>query len=88
MTISLKVQKVIETDGEICITNIPFRKGERWEVIIRSATSPQEDKPPLTARKLLESGLVGMWKDRQDIGDSVIYARHLRVQSQNRSKRG
>ncbi|BCV22710.1 hypothetical protein hamaS1_27790 [Moorella sp. Hama-1] len=45
-------------------------------------------KPPLTARKLLESGLVGMRKDRKDIGDSKVYARHLREQAQNRSKRG
>jgi hypothetical protein len=36
----------------------------------------------LTGHELLEewiaSGLIGLWKDRSDIGDSVEYARHLR----------
>jgi predicted DNA-binding antitoxin AbrB/MazE fold protein len=38
----------------------------------------------LTARRLLESELVGMWKDRADIKDSTAYARRLREQAQNR----
>ncbi len=40
-----------------------------------------EDKPakrPLTADQLLNSGLIGIWKDREDIGDSAVYARKLR----------
>lgn len=87
MTISLKVQKVMEKDGEINLSGIPFRKGERLEVIIRSVTSSKEDRPPLTARKLLEMGLVGMWKDRGDIDDSAVYARNLREQAQHRTSR-
>ena len=43
-------------------------------------------KRPMTGRDILESGLVGMWKDRTDIGDSVEYARQLREQAQTRRK--
>jgi hypothetical protein len=39
---------------------------------------------PLTGRDLLKSGLVGMWSNRKDIGDSVTFARKLRTQAQSR----
>jgi hypothetical protein len=32
----------------------------------------------LTAHGLLQSGLVGLWADRSDIGDSLTFARDLR----------
>ncbi|MGB9885427.1 MAG: hypothetical protein ACPLPT_10045 [Moorellales bacterium] len=34
----------------------------------------------------MASGLVGMWKDREDIGDSVAYARYLRQQAERRGR--
>lgn len=43
---------------------------------------------PRTGRELLQalraSGLVGMWGDRQDIGDSSDFARKLRERAQQR----
>ena len=39
----------------------------------------------MTAKDLLESGLAGIWKDR-DIKDSVAYARQLREQAQRRRR--
>jgi hypothetical protein len=39
---------------------------------------------PMTGKDLLNSGLVGMWAKRKDIGDSAAYARKLRVQAQTR----
>jgi hypothetical protein len=39
---------------------------------------------PMTGKDLLDSGLVGMWANRKDIGDSTEYARSLRVQAQTR----
>lgn len=39
---------------------------------------------PMTGQELLNSGLVGMWAKRKDIGDSVEYARKLRAQAQVR----
>lgn len=39
---------------------------------------------PLTARDLLQSELVGLWADREDIGDSLAFARRLRWQAEHR----
>jgi hypothetical protein len=42
----------------------------------------------MTAAEMLkimeEEGFIGMWKDRDDIGDSVEFARKLREQAQRR----
>jgi hypothetical protein len=40
----------------------------------------------LTAADLLNSGLVGMWANRTDIGDSLAYARRLREEAQARRR--
>jgi len=40
--------------------------------------------PRLTAQALLDSGLVGMWKDRPETEDSAAFARRLREESQRR----
>ena len=44
---------------------------ETWE-----SPSSSPDKKILTGRALLESGLVGLWKDRTDIGDTLEYVRN------------
>jgi hypothetical protein len=41
---------------------------------------------PMTGRDLLNSGMVGIWAKRNDIGDSVEYARKLRTQAQTRRR--
>ena len=43
-------------------------------------------KRPLTAADLLQSGLIGLWADRSDLGDSREFARRLREQAQARSQ--
>jgi hypothetical protein len=48
--------------------------------------APEREKRPLTADALLASGLVGLWSDRADIGDSREFARRLREQSQTRGR--
>ena len=40
----------------------------------------------LTARDLLESEIVGLWADRDDIGDSLECARQLRREAEHRQK--
>lgn len=40
--------------------------------------------PHLTVRQLRQSGLIGLWKDRDDIRDSATYARCLRERAQKR----
>lgn len=40
----------------------------------------------MTARDLLESDLVGIWADREDIDDSLAFARRLRRQAEQRRR--
>jgi hypothetical protein len=40
----------------------------------------------LTARDLLESRIVGLWADRDDIGNSLEYARQLRSKAEHRRR--
>ncbi|HUU00433.1 MAG TPA: hypothetical protein VM425_03230 [Myxococcota bacterium] len=51
---------------------------------------PQVDAKPKTGRELLRalraSGLVGIWKDRDAIGDSSTFARKLRKRAQTRTE--
>jgi hypothetical protein len=50
---------------------------------VRPGTMPPRSRQ-LTARRLLRSKIVGMWADRQDIGDSPTFARQLRYQAEHR----
>lgn len=44
----------------------------------------QSQPIPMTGEALLASGLVGIWADRTDIGDTLEYARELRKRAQTR----
>jgi len=46
----------------------------------------REHTRQMTARDLLESGLVGLWADRDDIGDSLEFARNLRYGAGHRRR--
>lgn len=54
------------------------------EMILLIEPSAMSRRPRMTARRLLQSGLIGLWKDREDIEDSATYARQLREQAQRR----
>ena len=41
---------------------------------------------PMTGKDLLNSGVVGLWAKRKDLGDSLEYARKLRAQAQIRRR--
>ena len=41
---------------------------------------------PMTGRDMLNSGVVGIWAKRKDIGDNLAYARKLRTQAQSRRR--
>lgn len=55
---------------------------DTWEF---PSSSP--DKKILTGRALLESGLVGLWKDRTDIGDTLEYVQKLKAQGRRRRQK-
>ena len=74
-------------DGEVHVTGLPCHKGEDIELILLIDGAPVENgKAPLTASRLRHSGLVGLWKDRTDFGDSSAYAQELRRQAQARRR--
>ena len=78
---ALRLHKVLTKDGEIVVKDLPYKKGDAVEVIL---LPKREISRPLTVRELRESGLIGMWKDRDDITDGASFARRLREQAQRR----
>ncbi|MFC1466884.1 MAG: hypothetical protein ACFLMY_18765 [Candidatus Brachytrichaceae bacterium NZ_4S206] len=79
----------LKKDGELTVTGLPFRAGQTVELILLAAPAraakPRTRKKKMTARALLDSGIVGIWKDRTDMVDSVAFARQLREQAQTRA---
>lgn len=82
---AIRLHKVLEHDGELVLTGLPYRKGQKIELIVLSEILDQAQPPLLTADKLLHSEIVGLWKERKDIVDSSAYARQLREQAQRRT---
>jgi hypothetical protein len=78
------LHKIVEKDGEISIRGLPCKKGQHVEMILLMEPSNVPIRPRLTARQLLSSELIGLWKDRRDIEDSAAYARQLREEAQKR----
>ena len=60
----------------------------KTKVVARDGRADTTSTKPSTARDLFaeiqESGLIGMWKDRDDIGDGGGFARKLRKQASRR----
>jgi hypothetical protein len=81
---AIRVQQTVQKNGELTIANLPVVKGQQVEVLLLFTSSERSKRPRLTARKLLDSGLIGLWKERTDITDSAAYARQLREQAQRR----
>ena len=81
---AIRVQQVIAEDGEVVITDLPYKKGQTVEIILLLQPTRIAPRSRLTVRQLRQSGLIGLWKDRNDIRDSSAYARRLREQAQKR----
>ena len=78
------------TQGEI-LRELRELDSDRWSEVIdfigylkSTSKSAQSQPRELTARELLHSGLVGLWADRDDIDDSLSFARRLRQQAEHR----
>ena len=80
---AIRVFETVERDGEIAISGLPLKKGQSVEIIVFPNDADTE-RPSLTVGQFRRSGLIGMWKDREDITDSAAYARRLRDQAQHR----
>jgi hypothetical protein len=81
---AVQVQQVIAQDGEVLITGLPYKKGQSVEIIVFLHPTTLPPRARLTVGRLRRSGLIGLWQDRDDIGDSSVYARRLREQAQQR----
>ncbi|MCB0191776.1 MAG: hypothetical protein KDJ65_07520 [Anaerolineae bacterium] len=82
---AIRVQQIVQKNGELVIKDLPVIAGQKVEVLLLLDPSTAKSKRPrLTAKDLLNSGLVGLWADRDDITDSAAYARQLREQAQQR----
>ena len=79
---AVRREAVITKDGQIQLVDLPYKRGERVEIIVLPAARQVEPHPKLTAGQLRQSGLIGMWKGRSEISDSSVYARRLREQAQ------
>jgi len=83
---AIRIQKIITKDGEVHIKGLPFKKGEQIEMLLLPESENIKNNNRLTARNMLNSKLIGIWKDRKDIKNSMSYARRLRDLAQNRCK--
>ncbi len=81
---AIRLQQAVEKDGELFLTGLPYKKGQHIEMILLQEALAADNRPRLTARQLLQSELIGLWEDRNDLADSAVYARQLREQAQNR----
>lgn len=78
------VKGVITDDGQLKVEIPDDLPPGPVEVEIRTKATKVEG---VTLGELLESGLVGLWKDRDDITDSVEFARELRKRASRRSSK-
>ena len=84
---AIRLKRTVEKSDELHLTNLSVVKGQQVESLLLFVPKTEtRRKKRLTARQLLNSGLIGMWKDRTDITDSVEYAHQLREQAQRRQR--
>ena len=81
---AVQLRKVITEDGKVLLTGLPYKKGQVVEIIVLPQPATTAPHARLTVGHLRQSGLIGIWQDRDDIDDSSDYARRLREQSQRR----
>ena len=67
---AVKVRQVIAKDGEVLVTGLPYRKGQAVQIIVLPQPTTLPPRERLTVGRLRKSGLIGLWHDRDDIGDS------------------
>ena len=79
---AIKILEIVKKDGELKMSGLPLKKGQRVEMIVMTEPVITESIGA-TAQNLLKSKIVGLWKDRP-IEDSAMFARKLRDEAQNR----
>ncbi len=79
---AIRIQQTIIKKGELILKNLPIPKGQEVEVLLLFPPSIRPSR--MTAKDLLNSEILGLWKNRTDINDSLAFARQLREKAQKR----
>jgi hypothetical protein len=82
---TLNISSEVQVDRRLEIQipkHVPLGPAE--VVVVIFPEKPRAARKPLTAGELLRSPLFGLWKDREDIGDSLEFARRLRAEAEQR----
>jgi hypothetical protein len=78
------VRTRVRSDGSLHL-DLPAGSADAdTDVQVTVEPLPGSAKRTLLASELLQSGLVGIWAGRGDIGDSGAFARRLREQAETR----
>ncbi len=83
---TIRIEKIIEKDGEVKITGLPLKKGQKIEMILLIKGEKTSNETLSTAKELLDSGLVGLWEKRRDIQNTEDFAEKLREKAQYRHR--
>jgi len=81
---TMRIEHTVTTEGEILVRGLPLKRGDKVELIVLHHAKHLKSLNPNTVGQLRHSGVIGMWKDREDIADSAIYARRLRETAETR----
>lgn len=85
MITAIRQKVTVGRGGLISLRSNTLKAGSTAEVIVLVDEEGQQTAPKtMTGADLLNSGVVGMWADREDIGDSLEFARSLRKQAEHR----
>ena len=83
---AVRIRSTVDQDGEVHLSGLPCKRGQEVELILIFEEEADRPTNRLTARQLLHSGLIGLWRDRDEIQDSSAFARSLREQAQQRAR--
>ncbi len=84
-TVSIKT--TIPEDRRLVVDVPPDIPAGPAEIVVTALAGERPDQA-WTLGHLLESGLIGLWRDRKDITDSVEFARALRGAAERRDRAG
>jgi hypothetical protein len=85
MITALRQKVTVKTGGLVSLRSRKLKVGTTAEVIV--LVEPNEKivaKKSMTAAALLKSGLVGIWANRKDMGDSLEFAHNIRKHAEHR----
>ena len=85
MITAFKRKVTVKSGGLVSLRSNKLKPGTKAELIVLVEPAENSVERSMTGSDLLKSGLVGMWAERNDIGDSLEFARELRKEAEKRS---